>query len=311
MASVKDSQFHRIHQEDEDRTVVGAKLPIAKTEKHERAYLMVLAGSNVGEMYKLDKPLILGRGQVADIRVSDEGISRQHARVRPSDDGVEVEDLESTNGTFVNGARISGRAFLKDGDKIQLGSTTILKFSYQDQLEEQFQKQMYESALRDGLTKLFNRRYFLDRLENEFAYVQRHRTALALLIFDIDFFKKINDTHGHPAGDYVLTALAAGLSRSVRTEDVFARYGGEEFVFLCRGIDLSGGARFAERMREAVLSHQFVYEGQRISVTISIGVAAVPDPRINEPPQLISLADEALYQAKAQGRNRVVAAEPG
>ncbi len=311
MSAAKDSSPHRFVQEDEDRTVVGAKLPLARADGHERAYLMVLAGSNVGEMYKLDKPLIMGRGQVADIRVSDEGISRQHARVHPSDDGVKVEDLESTNGTFVNGVRIEGQVLLKDGDKIQLGSTTILKFSYQDQLEEQFQKQMYESALRDGLTKLFNRRYFLDRLENEFAYMQRHRTSLALLIFDIDFFKKINDTHGHSAGDYVLTALAAGLSRSVRTEDVFARYGGEEFVFLCRGIDLAGGARFAERMRAAVLNHRFVYEGQAIPVTISIGVAAVPDPRIQEPPQLVSLADEALYRAKAQGRNRVVSAEPG
>lgn len=310
MSSVKDPKSRIALEEDEDRTVIAAKVPLPKSGKNDKAYLIVLSGSNVGEMYKLDKALVMGRGQVADVRVADDGISRQHARVFIDDDGVLVEDLQSTNGTFVNGVPVVGKLALKDGDKIQLGSTTILKFSYHDQLEEQFQKQMYESALRDGLTKLFNRRYFLDRLDSEFAYMLRHQTPLALLIFDIDYFKKINDTHGHPAGDYVLTTLASGLSRSVRTEDVFARYGGEEFVFLCRGIDLAGGTRFAERMRNAVISHRFVHEGKAIPVTISIGVAAVPDPRVKQPAQLVALADEALYQAKAQGRNRSVAAEP-
>ncbi len=310
MSSVKDSNPKLSPGEDEDLTVIAEKLPVLSATKNDRAYLIILSGSNVGEMYKLDKPLIMGRGQIADIRVTDEGISRQHARVYLSDASVLVEDLGSTNGTFVNGSRVGGRVSLTDGDKIQLGSTTILKFTYHDQLEEQFQKQMYESALRDGLTKLFNRRYFLDRLESEFAYMQRHQNPLALLLFDIDYFKRINDTYGHPAGDYVLTTLSAGLNRSVRAEDVFARYGGEEFVFLCRGINLSGGVHFAERMRTAVMNHGFVYNGVKIPVTISLGVAAAPDARIQEPAQLITLADEALYQAKGQGRNRVVAAEP-
>lgn len=311
MSPVRDPKARVALDEDEDKTVIGAKVPLPKAMTNDKAYLIVLSGSNVGEMYKLDQALVMGRGQVADVRVTDDGISRQHARVSINDDGVVVvEDLQSTNGTFVNGAPVKGKSILKDGDKIQLGSTTILKFTYHDQLEEQFQKQMYESALRDGLTKLFNRRYFLDRLESEFAYMLRHQTPLALLIFDIDYFKKINDTRGHLAGDYVLTTLASGLSRSVRAEDVFARYGGEEFVFLCRGIDLPGGMRFAERIRQAVINHRFEHEGQAIPVTVSIGVAAAPDPRIKQPSQLVALADEALYQAKAQGRNRSVAAEP-
>ena len=158
-----------------------------------------------------------------------------------STDHVVLEDLGSTNGTYCNGLKVDTKE-LADGDKILVGSTTILKFTYHDNLDEIFQKQMYESALRDGLTKAFNKRYFTDRLESEFTFSTRHMTPLTLVLFDIDHFKNVNDTFGHPAGDYVLTELSNMMAASLRAEDIFARYGGEEFAIVCRGSDSHPGA---------------------------------------------------------------------
>jgi diguanylate cyclase (GGDEF)-like protein len=292
----------------DDDTKIAAKEELQKPaiQDRDRAYLIVLAGKSVGEMYKISKSeTIIGRGSQADIHVVDDGISRRHAMIVMEEGQVLVKDLGSTNGTFCNGERVSEQA-LSDGDKIQVGSTTILKFTFHDSLDETFQRQMYESALRDGLTKIFNKKYFLDRLESEFAYAVRHASPLSLVMFDIDHFKKINDTHGHLAGDYALVTLAQVVGQTIRTEDVFARYGGEEFAVICRGVDLQGAAIFGERIRRMVQAQLFLYQEIEIKVTISVGVATVPDVGMREPAELVALADEALYDAKRGGRNRVV-----
>src|SRR5690606_143486 len=175
-------------------------VPAVKRSGEERAYIIVLAGQNVGEMYKVTgEQMTLGRGGGADVRLVDGGISRFHAGIRVEADGLVVEGLQSRNGTFLNGERITSRR-LEDGDKIQLGRTTVLKFSFHDQLEESFQRKMFDSALRDGLTRAYNKRYFLDRLQSEMRFALRHRSPLALLLFDLDHFKGVNDTHGHLAG---------------------------------------------------------------------------------------------------------------
>ncbi len=145
-----------------------------------------------------------------------------------------LEDLGSTNGTYCNGQRVSRQA-LSEGDKILLGSTTILKFSYHDQLDEAFQRQMSESALRDGLTRAYNKRYFSERLESELQYALRHSTPVSLVFLDIDHFKAINDEHGHQAGDHVLVQLATLAMSMLGEDDIFARYGGEEFAIIARG----------------------------------------------------------------------------
>ncbi len=276
------------------------------------AYLVVLAGSNVGEMYKVEKDrLIMGRADTADIRLFDEGISREHAQVVQDhgDTGVRMilEDLGSTNGTFCNGARVQ-RQVLAEGDKILLGSTTILKFSYQDKLDEMFQRQMSESALRDGLTKAFNKRYFNERVDGEYLAAVRSGSPLALLFLDIDHFKRINDAHGHPAGDYVLVELAKIAHGTLRNEDIFARYGGEEFAVISRATDVAEAESLAERLRRAVEEHAFTYEGKSIPVTISVGVARAPREGVGSPAELIALADETMYTAKRSGRNRVCVA---
>jgi two-component system, cell cycle response regulator len=274
------------------------------------AYLIVLQGSNVGSMYKIDGPeVLIGRASAAGMRLHDDGVSRRHARIVQKNGELFIEDLESANGTLVNGERVNSQ-LLQDGDKIRFGSTTILKFTYHDNLDESFQQQMYDAAIRDALTKVFNKKHFLDRLETEHAYAKRHRTPLALVMFDLDHFKKVNDTYGHLAGDAALVSVAKLAMSSVRTEDTVARYGGEEFAVTCRGIDGTHAAILAERMRATIAGTVIEWEGQRLPITISVGVAAYPDFDPATPTDLVAAADQALYESKRTGRNRVTIRHP-
>ena len=233
-------------------------------EKREVPYFIVIAGGTVGMMYKLTQAdTFIGRATEAEIRVDDEGVSRKHARVSSTpNQQVILIDLGSTNGTYVNGARI-GEQVLRDGDKVQIGSTTILKFSYQDALEESFQRKLFDSAVKDGLTGIYNKKFLVDRIETDFAHAKRHRAPLTLVIFDIDHFKTVNDTWGHPCGDFVLKELAQVVKKTLRNEDVFARFGGEEFVVLMRDVDDTGALVLAERLRRLIEQSQFVFEGKR------------------------------------------------
>jgi diguanylate cyclase (GGDEF)-like protein len=280
-----------------------SELRARKQQVH--AYLVVLAGSNVGEMYKIDGPeVVIGRAMSVQLRLNDDGISRRHCRLLQIGSRVIVEDLGSANGTLVNGDMVQ-RHELVDGDKIRLGANTMLKFTYQDKLDETFQQQMYDAALRDGLTRCYNKKFFLDRLETEFAYAVRHKTVLSLVMFDVDHFKKVNDGHGHLAGDAVLVTLAKITQGMVRTEDVLARYGGEEFAVICRGTPLVNAGVLGERLRTAVEQATFEYQQLKLPVTVSVGVAALPESKVQSPAELIAEADEALYEAKKTGRNRV------
>jgi two-component system, cell cycle response regulator len=298
--------------DEETKVPSEVGIPILPATDRDRAYLIVLTGASVGEMFKLTKDVsIIGRSEHADVRMIDDGVSRNHARLVRDGDRILLQDLGATNGTFCNGTRIKEHV-LSDGDKIQVGSTTILKFTFHDQLDESFQKQMYESALLDGLTKIFNKKYFLDRLDADVAYAGRHGIPLSLLMLDVDHFKEVNDTRGHLAGDHVLSTLAAVVSATVRKEDVLARYGGEEFAVICKGIDVSGARAFADRLRLHIESTSFICNGSRLPITVSIGAATIVPPPNTRPSAagLIALADGALYQAKRAGRNRVVAAGP-
>jgi diguanylate cyclase (GGDEF)-like protein len=305
---MSDSRPPRFDDDFEETRVanVGELKKEATTRaQRDRAYLIVLAGTNVGEMFKLDdNESVIGRSTGVTIRLTDDGISRRHARVVQEGGEVTIEDLKSANGTLVNGSTIE-RHVLRDGDKIRLGSTTILKFTYHDHLDESFQQQMYDAALRDGLTRAFNKKYFLDRLDTEIAYARRHKAHLSLHMFDVDHFKKVNDTYGHLAGDYVLTKLSKIAVAALRTEDVFARYGGEEFGVICRAVPLGNAGVLGERLRSRVEASVFEFDGKRIPITISVGVAAHPDLPVETSAQLIAAADEALYEAKNGGRNMV------
>jgi len=294
----------------DDATVVGADLDVVGPLSKDRAYLIVLAGTQVGEMIPLKKATVIGRGPEADVRLIDTKMSRMHCRFFGDDGMTYIEDLDSSNGTYVNGIRVERQKKLVDGDKIQIGETTILKFTYNDDLEENFQKQMYDAALRDGLTKVFNKKYLLDRIRTEFAFSSRHKTALSLILFDIDHFKMVNDTRGHLAGDTVLATLAQHVLDLVRTEDVLARFGGEEFAVLCRETDVRNAEVLAQRIRVSIERLSIVFNDALVPITISMGVAMIPDNRITDVDDFIAAADEALYEAKRSGRNRVVVRPP-
>jgi two-component system, cell cycle response regulator len=289
----------------DDTTRMAPAQPAAEDAQSATATLVVLSGSNVGEMYRLEKDqMVIGRGDKVDLRLVDDGISREHARLVKDEGRVVLEDLGSTNGTYCNGQRVQ-RHPLVEGDKILIGSTTILKFSYQDKLDEMFQRQMSESALRDGLTRAYNKRYFSDRIESEFQYAVRHTTPLSLIFLDIDHFKKINDAHGHQAGDLVLAQLATLVMSMLGEEETFARYGGEEFAVVARGVDLETATALSERLRAAVEAHPFKFQGTAIPVTISVGVAHAAASGMATSGDLVARADEAMYAAKRGGRNRV------
>lgn len=269
------------------------------------ACFVVIAGTQAGRMHKLERnEIIIGRAAEAGIRIEDEGVSRHHARITVgADDTLVVEDLGSTNGTFCNGERITRRV-LQDGDKLQVGKTSILKYSLQDTLEEQFMVRQYESATRDGLTGCFNKNYFLERLPSEFAFAQRHQKNLVLAIFDIDHFKKINDTYGHPAGDAVLNGVGQIMLNMVRRGDTLARFGGEEFVVVMREIVVSDAYVVTERIRRQIETSRFEHGGKVMPVTISCGIGAYGFKGPDSPEALLKLADSFLYKAKQKGRNR-------
>jgi diguanylate cyclase (GGDEF)-like protein len=272
------------------------------------AYLVVISGPSFGEMYKLKGPrAVLGRGEKAEIRIVDDGVSRAHAAVERDGGRMVLVDLGSTNGTFCNGLRVETQE-LRDGDKVAIGSSTILKFTYQDHIDEHYQKQLFESALRDGLTNTFNRRYFLDRLHGEMRFAVRHDKPLALLFVDIDHFKKINDTHGHQAGDAVLSGVARVMMTTIRAEDVLARYGGEEFAIICRETESGGAETLGKRLCTGIAQRRFEHGDKVIPVTVSVGVAV--DRSLQEPQKLIAAADGAMYEAKRTGRNRVCVHKP-
>jgi diguanylate cyclase (GGDEF)-like protein len=274
--------------------------------RRRRPSVVVIAGENVGAMFPVAHAAVIGRGSEASVRLASENVSRRHARIVEVEGRWLVEDLGSRNGTWVNGERTHRPAPISDGDKIEVGGGIVLRFALFDDLDESYHLQMYESSLRDGLTRAFNRKYFDERLDQELAYAQRHDSDLALLMVDVDYFKTINDTYGHVTGDAVLQQLSAHMLRIIRAEDVFARYGGEEFAILSRGIHLETGKAFGERVRAAVERYPFATTEGTLSVTVSVGVAAYPDVEIGQPSHLVETADRALYRAKAAGRNRVL-----
>jgi two-component system, cell cycle response regulator len=275
--------------------------------ERDQAYLIVISGPHVGRMYKVDQAdITMGRSPKVDLQLNDVGVSRKHARIVCRGEDVFVEDLKSANGTYINGRRVTSDYQLQDGDKITLGTTTILKFTYHDKLDEDFQREMFDAALRDGLTGAYNKKYLMNHLRSELSYALRHGTHLSVLMFDVDHFKNTNDTYGHLAGDRILARLSELAKQSIRGEDTFARYGGEEFTIVCRGISIEQCARLGNRIRKLIAQTDFVYEGQSIPVTISVGVSGVPGINARTPEDLIGAADEALYAAKNAGRNRVM-----
>lgn len=269
------------------------------------ACLVVIYGPHIGRRYPLEGTVTVGRDPESRIVLRSHDVSRHHAELRLIRDRWFVTDLLSTNGTEVNGKKIDGETILANGDFLNFGGI-IFKFIGGGNLESLFHETIYRMTVYDGLTSLHNKRYLLDFLERELARTKRHLRPLSLAMIDIDHFKSVNDTHGHLAGDHLLSSLASLLSRNIRREEVIARWGGEEFAFVMPEASLTEALGACEKLRRLVEAMTFAPNGQQVRVTISIGVAEYQAGMSGD--DLIERADGLLYSAKRQGRNRVVSA---
>ena len=285
-------------------TVINKSDDAGGNRPKKEACLVVIYGAELGRKYHIDgREMTIGRGTLNDICVSQDSVSRTHAMLRVEDAGIKIRDNESTNGTYVNDHKIH-EAWLKDGDLVKIGRA-IFKFLSGDNIESLYHEEIYRLSTVDGLTQIYNKRYFLENLERELSRARRYDRPLALVMFDIDHFKQCNDTFGHRAGDFILRELSDLVRERARKVDVVARYGGEEFALILPEIELKGAQSFAEKLRILVEATPFNFEGRKIPVTISVGVADLT-PDVATYDDLIKRADARLYKAKSSGRNRVV-----
>jgi diguanylate cyclase (GGDEF)-like protein len=248
----------------------------------------------------------IGRDPTCEIAFAEVlSLSRFHARVTFSGDGVMVEDLQSTNGTFVNDRRVTAAADLASGDRIQFGALHF-KFFREEDVEAVYHEAIHQLVMQDGLTEIANRRKFSEELSREFARAERHERPLAIVVFDIDHFKRINDTFGHLCGDFVLKRLTRICMKRLRPEQVFARMGGDEFAILSPETSIEGVEILAERLRASVADHRFETDmvADSFHITCSFGCAEMTSAMTTEQ-DLYEAADKALYAAKTAGRNRV------
>ncbi|MGO8900039.1 MAG: diguanylate cyclase [Isosphaeraceae bacterium] len=273
-------------------------------------YLIVVRGGIPGTMLRLgQKSSSLGRSAENTFQFHDSTVSRRHAVISIDAAGTAwLTDLGSTNGTFVNGRRIAMPTPVQvgDGSRIQLGSSTLLKYLKLDPCDEGFQRDLYERSVRDNLTGLYNRGYFLSQIGPLAELNSLCELGLALILVDLDHFKRINDTHGHDVGDLILREVADVLREATRAEDLVARYGGEEFILALPSGSLEQATERAECIRSRLSSRLVDASQVRVGVTASLGLSFTPAGRVRDVAALITAADEALYVAKRSGRNRVI-----
>jgi diguanylate cyclase (GGDEF)-like protein len=304
-------------QEFSDRTMEFQMMEWNSVAGIDGFYFTVIAGTDFGCGFLLEKiETVLGRSDKADIQVNDEKVSRRHLKISLVKSGARhndpthavVTDLNSTNGVFINGIRVYEQE-LRNGDKLKVGDT-ILKFEAKDHLDVAYHDRLYQQASCDPLTGIANRNHLQRELSKFIALSSRYNRDFSVMMLDLDFFKQVNDAYGHDVGDNVLKLVANILTNNTRGHDVVARFGGEEFVILLPETPLSGAVVVAERIRLAIEHCNFKPLGCPHGVTISIGISEFPIHGI-DPKELMNRADEALYEAKTSGRNRVCMARAG
>ncbi len=297
-----------------NKTVVTVISKVAERPAAKDACLVVIYGLELGKKFSLETPsIIIGRSSKADIQIDQESVSRNHAKIVNTGKQILIRDLGSTNGTYVNDELIDEHV-LQDRDFIKIGRT-IFKFLTGGNVEAAYHEEIYRLTTDDGLTQIKNRRYLMEALEAELRRAQRYGRDVSLIMFDIDHFKRINDTYGHLAGDYVLKHLATVIKQRIRREDLFARFGGEEFSILLPEIGNANAMIFAEKIRALIERTEFKFEDSEIPVRISIGVASLAKGKFGDEEEegrqiditgFMKHADERLYAAKNGGRNRVI-----
>ena len=288
----------------EDETIMSNDNTIQFDQMVVHPHLIVLYPQNQFAQIPLERgTVVLGRGQDADIRFEDELVSRRHCALSFDGGSVTVEDLGSTNGTFVDGNFVH-KQILDSDNRLQIGKM-VLKVAYKDPSEEAFSRELYEAATKDPLTGILNRQAFMERSAGELVYARRNDTFINIVMIDVDDFKQVNDTWGHQCGDLVLKEIARLLSDEKRDSDLLARYSGEEFLLLMNGITPEDAKKRAEKLRAAIAHHIFSWMDTRIPVTISLGISSQNGAEVSQITDLIAESDKLLYVAKGNGKNQV------
>jgi len=268
--------------------------------------LMIMAGQFMGRVVPLETftELTAGRDADNDIVVDLAGLSRRHCLFFRRGPQAFVRDLDSTNGTFVDGEAVT-EAPLREGSRVFLADNYVAKLTFTDESDLIVNRMLFEKATRDPLTGASNRTYFMDNFRKEFAFHRRAGLPLSVIFFDLDNFKRINDESGHVTGDAVIKHVAVLVRRHIREEDFFARYGGEEFILFLKNTTHEDACAKAEVLRCLLAETPAAVDGPAIIVTASFGVATFTGPEAGSAEELLIRADARMYDAKRAGKNRV------
>lgn len=289
-----------------DVTICQSLIQLPDGESAQQGCLVrIYPAEGIGGLWTIDEDeLYIGRSADCTVHLDDSSISRRHAAIQRVEQGFLLMDLQSTNGTQVNDAPIQQHR-LRAGDRIRMG-TYILKYLSHDDIERQYHETVYKMTTTDGLTRAYNRQYLEETLEREISRSIRHERPLAVMMMDIDHFKRVNDQYGHLAGDDVLQEFCRRVRDSIEADDLLARYGGEEFCLIMSECDRDAARSLAEEIRAAVAERPFATLRNEIGVTVSIGIYIYDGKIPATVSDLIGSADQRLYAAKTSGRNRVV-----
>ena len=306
---------------EDDPTREDLARPASALEGPYAPRLVMMRGPEVGRSFSLlPGATTIGRAPGNHISIDETDVSRRHCSISDarSDTGealpegqLWLSDLGSTNGTWIGDLAV-GRAGLPvgDGALIRLGRGLIFKLSLVQSIEDRVQDALFDRAVRDALTGAYTRGFTEDRLQRELSACRKAARTLSILMIDIDFFKRVNDTLGHDAGDQVLQHVRATLERCLRAHDLLGRWGGEEFMVILLDTPLHAAELLAERLRAAVSATPVPYKHRGVEVTVSLGVASSAEDPDASWRDLYVRADRRLYLAKANGRNRFVSVDP-
>jgi two-component system cell cycle response regulator len=313
---MSDSKLPSLSDENEEgaeeATRVGAVPDPVENVIPLKGYLTVINGANPGKMYPLNVPTILvGRDADCEVRLDSESVSRKHARLVRHAGHYTLEDLGSTNGTWVDGGP-AGSEPLKSGARIRFGNEVIVRFSLLDEAEAALQQRLYEGVIQDTLTGAYNRRHFDQFLANEVTQASRFKIPLALVLFEMDDMKGINDYYTQAGGDALLRAVAKLVQEMMRREDLFARIAADRFGIVARGMPREEVVALADKIRAGIERLEVPLQSGDFSMRVENAHASFAVMSFEELPDAKSAATffaasaERLQRAKSEGGNVVI-----
>lgn len=255
----------------------------------------------IGKTWFLTKDQTFGRDKdTSDVYIPDNSLSRAHVRIVVSGKNIQVQDVGSTNGSFLNNQKMDPEKVytLNNSDILRLGEI-VFKFVASGNIEAKSIFHVQDQMYTDSLCQIHNRKYMEDKGQE----MIRQKKHVSFISFDLDHFKKINDQYGHIGGDFILTCVSSLVRNSIRKSDIFCRMGGEEFSLMLE-CDKETAFQLAEEIRNKIANEVFEFEDQSIRVSVSMGVAEIQKTDKSWQ-DLYKRADKALYQSKKEGRNRV------